>query len=124
MRVLIADDDCDIAASLAMLVRWWGYEPVIATTGSAAIQILGAADGPALAVLDYAMPGMTGLDVCLELRKDGTRPYTYCLLVTGRGGRQEMCESLEAGADDYLVKPVDPDELRARLRTGKRWLEL
>lgn len=70
------------------------------------------------------MPGVNGIDICAEVRKDTTRPYRYLILVTGRGSKEEMLDGLCEGADDYLVKPIDIKELRARLNTGKRILHL
>jgi two-component system cell cycle response regulator len=124
MRVLIADDDNDTTTTLAILARSWGYDPVTAGNGHAALDILNGPQPPHLAMLDWFMPGLNGIDICREIRKGAGRPYTYCVLVTGRGGKREMLGGLEAGADDYLIKPVDPSELCARLRTGQRIVEL
>src|SRR5947209_4154729 len=109
MHVLIADDNRDSASTLAALVRVWGFEPVTVHDGSAALAALQASDAPPLALLDWAMPGANGIDICRELRKSADRPYTYCILVTGRGDKQQMVEGLRVGADDYLLSPVDPD---------------
>jgi diguanylate cyclase (GGDEF)-like protein len=124
MRVLIADDDAGTTTTLAILARAWGYDPLIVHDGQAALVQLQGQDAPTLAVLDWFMPGMNGVDVCRQLRQDAARPYTYVILVTGRGGKDQMLDGLEAGADDFLVKPVDPNEMRARLIAGKRILEL
>jgi diguanylate cyclase (GGDEF)-like protein len=124
MRVLIADDHAEASNWLSVLVKCWGYEPVIAHDGLTALQVLRLPEAPTLAVLDWVMPGMNGVDVCREIRKDTNRPYIYLILVSGRGGREQMVPALEAGADDYLVKPVDPEELRARLNAGKRIVDL
>jgi two-component system, cell cycle response regulator len=124
MRVLIADDDPASTTTLAILARCWGYDPVTVHDGQAALASLNGPDAPTLAILDWFMPGMNGVDVCREIRKDSARPYTYFVLVTGRGGKDEMLDGLAAGADDFLVKPVDPSEMRARLSNGKRILEL
>src|SRR5882724_7739117 len=124
MRVLIADDDAAATHTLAILMRHWGFEPVTVNNGTAAMGLLRGPQPPTLAVLDWFMPGLNGLDVCREIRKATDRPYTYVVLVTGRGGREQLIDGLQAGADDYLMKPVDPNELRARLVTGKRILDL
>jgi two-component system cell cycle response regulator len=124
MRVLIADDNQDSAESLAILLRIWGLEPVIVHDGLAALDFLREAAIPALALLDWVMPGINGIDICREIRKETNRAYTYVILVTGRGGRNQMVDGLNSGADDYLIKPVDPDELHARSNTGRRILEL
>lgn len=124
MRVLIADDNKDLTASLALLLREWKFEPVEASDGTAALALLRAADAPALAVLDWIMPGVNGINICQALRQETEKPYTYIILMTGRGGKEQMLDGLKAGADDYLIKPVDPNELHARLTTGKRILDL
>jgi diguanylate cyclase (GGDEF)-like protein len=124
MRVLIADDSIDATESLAILLRHWGFEPLEVHDGLSALELLQGPDAPPLAVVDWLMPGLNGIELCGELRKDTSRPYTYTILVTGRGNKEEMLEGLRAGADDYLIKPVDPDELYARLSTGKRIVEL
>jgi two-component system cell cycle response regulator len=124
MRVLIADDNQDAAESLAVLFKLWSYEPIVVHDGRAALDVLYDPAGPTLAVLDWRMPGLNGNEVCSELRKDANRSYVYILMVTGIGGRQQMLNGLTEGADDYLVKPVDPFELRARLSTAHRILNL
>ena len=120
MRVLIADDERDTTTSLAMLVESWGFEPMPAHDGKSALQLLQGPDAPRLAILDCVMPGVNGFDICRQLRQPSSRPYTYCLLVTGRASKQDVLNGLEVGADDYLIKPVDPNELCARLRAGQR----
>jgi two-component system, cell cycle response regulator len=124
MRVLIADDHPDAVEMLAMLVRTWGYDPLTTEDGSTALNLLQAAEGPMLAVLDWLMPGVNGIDICRRLREEPGRPYSYVILMTGRAGKQQMLEGLEAGADDYLLKPVQPTELHARLSTGRRIIQL
>jgi two-component system cell cycle response regulator len=124
MRVLIADDNVDLTKSLAILLREWRFDAVQAYDGTAAMALLRDPEAPTLALLDWDMPGMNGMEICREIRKDVDRPYTYVILITGRGGRDEMLTGLTAGADDYLIKPVDPKELHARLTTGKRILDL
>jgi diguanylate cyclase (GGDEF)-like protein len=120
MRVLIADDNADSSDWLAVLLQCWGYDPVAVHDGPAALAVLQGPQAPALAVLDWIMPGINGIEICRAIRKDADRPYTYVVLVTGKGGKEQMLAGMEAGADDYLVKPVDPAELHARLSTGKR----
>jgi diguanylate cyclase (GGDEF)-like protein len=124
MRVLIADDDPATTATLAILAKSWGYKPITVHDGPAALTVLHGTDAPTLAVLDWFMPGMKGPDICREIRQEQGRPYTYVILVTGHGAKEDMLDGLEAGADDYLMKPVAPDELRARLTTAKRILDL
>jgi two-component system cell cycle response regulator len=124
MRVLIADDNRDAVATFAALLKSWGFEPCVAYDGRTALARLREPDPPQLAILDWVMPGLTGIEICREIRADRNRSYTYFILVTGRGNRTEMVAGLSAGADEFLFKPVDPDELHARLLTGKRVLDL
>jgi two-component system cell cycle response regulator len=123
MRVLVADDNWDAAQSLALVLQAWRFEPVVVHDGQTAMARLLAPSAPTLALLDWTMPGLSGIELCHRLRQEPDRPYTYVILVTGRG-RDGMIDGLHAGADDYLVKPVDPDELRARLNTARRILAL
>jgi diguanylate cyclase (GGDEF)-like protein len=88
------------------------------------LRALREADAPRLALLDWQMPGMDGIEVCRELRQEAHLPYTYLVLVTGRGGREQMLDGLQAGADDFLAKPVDASELQARLLAGRRIVAL
>jgi len=124
MKVLIADDNRDAVATFAALVRRWGFEPCIAYDGLTALAMLRAPQPPHLAMLDWVMPGISGIEICRAIRGEPNRPYTYFILVTGRDKRTEFLEGLSAGADEFLLKPVDPDELHARLLTGKRVLDL
>jgi diguanylate cyclase (GGDEF)-like protein len=124
MRVLIADDDHVSRRLLGSLLVKWGYEVVTAKDGAEAWQALQNEDAPRLAILDWVMPGMDGLEVCRKARKRPGQPYAYLILLTARGQMGDVLEGLEAGADDYLTKPFDPQELKARLRVGKRILDL
>jgi diguanylate cyclase (GGDEF)-like protein len=124
MQVLIADDNKDLTESLAYLAREWQFDAIAVHNGEAALAELRKTEGPILALLDWIMPVIDGIDICRELRKDTSRPYRYVILMSGRGGKERMLEGLNAGADDYLIKPVDPNELHARLCTGKRILLL
>jgi two-component system cell cycle response regulator len=119
MRILIADDESHSGNLLAALVQPWGYEPVVVHDGLAALEALNAPDAPPLALLDWKMPGLDGIEVCRAVRK-ADQPYGYLILVTGLGGRQQMLEGLEAGADEFLTKPVEPAELKAHMGAGRR----
>jgi two-component system cell cycle response regulator len=123
MRVLVADDDAVSRRLLQSILTRWGYEPELCEDGLEAWEILQSPNAPKLAILDWMMPGMMGVDICRRLRKVQSF-YVYVLLVTTRGERKDMVEALEAGADDYLTKPFDPAELRVRVRVGQRILEL
>jgi diguanylate cyclase (GGDEF)-like protein len=124
MRVLIADDDPITRRLLEAFLQKWGWEIDVASDGAEAWRALQKENGPRLALLDWTMPGMDGLDVCRELRRRERQPYVYTLLLTAKQEKQEIVAGLDAGADDYLTKPFDPDELHARLRAGKRIVEL
>ena len=77
-----------------------------------------------MAILDWMMPGMDGVEVCRKIRINDAGPYRYVLLVTAKGNKHDVIAGLDAGADDYLAKPFDVEELRARVRAGKRILKL
>jgi two-component system cell cycle response regulator len=124
MRALIADDDPVNRRLLQALLTKWDYEISVAADGATAWQMLQADGAPRLALLDWMMPGMDGVEVCRRIRSRQDGAYTYVLLLTARDGHRDVLEGLEAGADDYLTKPFDPEELRVRLRTGKRILDL
>jgi diguanylate cyclase (GGDEF)-like protein len=124
MKTLIAEDNLDHALSLRTLVSFWGYQPMVVHDGVAALNILRAPDGPGLVLLDWGLPGVDGLEVCKQVRNSITERYIYLLLVTGRDGLEDRVAGLEAGADEFLSKPVDATELRARLNAGKRILSL
>jgi two-component system cell cycle response regulator len=122
MRVLVADDEIVSRRLIETSVRRWGYDAIVAKDGLEASQILQRPDAPKLAVLDWMMPGLDGIELCRELRKKNTESYTYVLLLTSKHAQSDVVHGLEAGADDYIAKPFDPQELRVRLRTGKRIL--
>ncbi len=124
MKVLIADDSATSRAMLRTAVSSWGYEVVLAEHGGQAWDILAEPDPPPMAILDWVMPHMTGPEVCRKVREMRREPYTYILLLTSKNTKGETVEGLEAGADDYIVKPFDQHELQVRLRVGKRIVDL
>lgn len=124
MRVLIADDSATSRVMLRTALSNWGYEVVLAEHGAQAWDILAQPDAPAMAILDWVMPHMTGPEVCRKVRETRREPYTYILLLTSKNTKGETVEGLEAGADDYIVKPFDQHELQVRLRVGKRIVDL
>jgi two-component system cell cycle response regulator len=132
MRILIADDSIVSRHLLDATLRKWGYEVVVACDGTEAWNYLQAEDAPKLAILDWVMPGLTGPEVCRRVREkshDRERGqdkdvYTYILLLTSKGLREDLIEGMEAGADDYLTKPFDQHELKVRLRAGTRIIDL
>jgi diguanylate cyclase (GGDEF)-like protein len=123
-RVLIAEDDPVSRRLLELFLVRWGFEVTIVTTGTEALQMLERLDAPRLAILDWMMPGMEGVQVCQKLRESADRRYVYVLLLTARTQKEDLLQGLESGADDYLTKPFDSQELRARLHVGQRILDL
>src|ERR1700722_5701955 len=124
MKILIADDETVSRRMLQALLTMWGHEVVVVDNGNAALQQLKAHDAPRVGLLDWEMPGQNGVDVCMAMRRDRPEPYTYLLLLTAKDAKENVVEGLESGADDYLTKPWDPDELKERLRTAQRILQL
>jgi len=124
MRILIAEDERVSARQLEAVLTSWDYEVVVARDGLAAWKILQDANPPKLAILDWMMPGMSGVELCSAVRQWRREPYTYILLLTEKSGRHDVVEGMNAGADDYLSKPFDPKELEVRLRAGRRVLNL
>jgi len=123
-RILVAEDDPVSRRLLEVFLVKWGFEVVLATTGVEALQLLERMDAPRLALLDWMMPGMEGVQVCRKLREFKDRPYVYVMLLTARTQKEDLLQGLESGADDYLTKPFDSQELRARLHVGQRILDL
>lgn len=123
MKILIADDDAVSRRLLESTLQRLGHEVVAVSDGSAALAALLKPDGPQLAILDWMMPGADGLTVCRTVRQRPT-PYVYVIVLTGRHRRDDMVAALDAGVDDFLTKPFDSLELRARLRSGERVLDL
>lgn len=123
-RILIAEDDPVSRRMLEAFLQKWGYQVVAAADGLDALRILESEDAPELAVLDWMMPGLEGPEVCRRVRAHPDRPYVYILLLTARSQKDDLLRGLESGADDYLTKPFDAPELRARLHVGQRILNL
>lgn len=124
MKVLIAEDDPVSRRVAEAFFLKWGYEVTLAQDGDEAWKALEREDAPRLAVLDWMMPGLAGPDICKRVRACEGRPYVYILLLTAKAQKRDLLEGMEAGADDYLTKPFDANELRARLRVGQRIIEL
>jgi two-component system cell cycle response regulator len=123
-KILIAEDDPISRRLLEVFLTRWGYQVAVAAGGTEALELLDQAGAPRLAVLDWMMPGLEGIQVCRKIREHKDRPYTYILLLSARTQKQDLLLGLESGADDYLTKPFDAQELRARLRVGERILQL
>jgi len=127
MRILIADDSIVSRHMLDATLRKWGFEVVMACDGEEAWKVLGGENPPRIAILDWVMPGLTGPEVCKRVRehsRDSESAYTYLLLLSSKSQREDLIEGMESGADDYLTKPFDPHELRVRLRSGTRIIDL
>jgi len=124
MRVLIAEDDRITGEILARTLQRWSYETTVVSDGAQAWEHLRNASSPTLAILDWMMPEIDGPDVCRRVRAELPLANMYLLLVTAREGRGDVIAGLDAGAYDYVIKPFDPDELRARVAVGVRVLSL
>lgn len=124
MRVLIAEDDSVSRRLLQAALVKWGYEVVVTANGKEAWDALQAPDAPSLLVLDWLMPEMDGVEVCREARKMTALKSAYIILLTSRGSKEDIVQGLEAGADDYVTKPFDHGELRARVQVGSRVVQL
>ncbi|MGB0034036.1 MAG: diguanylate cyclase [Candidatus Acidiferrales bacterium] len=123
-KILIAEDDPVSRRVLEVFLVKWGYDVIVATSGTDALELLERHDAPRLAVLDWMMPGMEGTQVCQRVRGWTNRPYVYILLLTARSQHEDLLKGLQMGADDYLTKPFDAQELRARLLVGQRIVDL
>jgi len=124
MRILVAEDDALSRTLLERTLQRAGYSVVSVENGAQAIAELVKEDAPRLALLDWIMPEVDGVEVCRELRRRKEQAYTYLILLSSRESKEDIVAGLESGADDYLTKPFNVDELKARLRTGLRILEL
>jgi diguanylate cyclase (GGDEF)-like protein len=125
MQVLIVEDSPVYRKLISDHLRRWELSSTVAENGSQAWSLLQRADSPKLVLLDWVLPDMDGIELCRRIRQMGTsRPYVYVILLTGKDGQQNMLKAMQAGVDDYLNKPFDELELKARLLVGKRILDL
>ncbi|PIP41233.1 MAG: diguanylate cyclase response regulator [Desulfobacterales bacterium CG23_combo_of_CG06-09_8_20_14_all_51_8] len=124
MRILIAEDDCTTRATLTGMLKKNGHEVVEAVNGVEAWQSLRQTDAPALAIIDWIMPEMDGLEVLRRVRGIQTDRPTYIIMLTIKGEKADIITGLDAGADDYLPKPFDHGELSARVEVGRRLIEM
>lgn len=122
MKILLADDDRVTRRLIQSQLQRWGYEVELAEDGERAWEILASPEGPRLAVLDWMMPILDGVQVCSRLRGMNREGYTYVVLLTSKSRPEDLAAGLDAGADDFIVKPFDATELRARLKVGERVL--
>jgi DNA-binding response OmpR family regulator len=124
IKVLVADDGEIDRTVVTAVLRQWGHEPFVAEDGDTAWRVLESIAGPWLAVLDWEMPGNEGLELCRRVRALPSSQLVYVVLLTGRARKEDVVRGLHAGADDYVTKPFDRDELGARLQVGLRVLAL
>jgi phosphoserine phosphatase RsbU/P len=124
VRVLIAEDDAVSRRLLEATLAKWGYEVVVTTDGLQALDVLSQPEAPSLAILDWMMPGLDGAQVCLKARALAGERLLYMILLTAKGRKEDVVEGLTAGADDYVIKPFDRAELKARINAGERILRL
>ena len=124
MNVLVAEDNPVFQAMLRRLLGRWDYEVTAVRDGNEAWDLLRGDDPPRLAILDWMMPGIDGVEICRRVRSADRDVYTYIILLTARTEAEDLVEGMDAGADDYLTKPFNAHELRVRLRAGRRILDL
>lgn len=124
MRILIAEDDPISRRVLESTLARWGYESLVACDGNEAWQALQSDDAPGLAILDWMMPKLDGVQVCELARSTARTRSVYIILLTAKGAKTDIVTGLDSGADDYVVKPFDREELHARLKVGLRIIEL
>jgi two-component system cell cycle response regulator len=124
MKILLVEDSYLERHRVGGYLADWGLEYLAVGSGTEAVKLLEGPDPPSMALLDWMLPGLDGIDVCRRIRKGASTPYIYTVMLTAKNRKQDLLLAMEAGADDYLAKPVDPSELRARIMAGKRILEL
>ncbi len=124
MRALVADDDRTTTTMLAGMLAQWQLDVTVAGDGQQAWDLLSSGSGLSLAVIDWEMPGIDGRELCRRIRHEESLAHTYVILLTGRSRTADIVAGLEAGADDYLVKPFNREELHARINVGMRVVSL
>ena len=124
MKILLVEDSYIDRHKVGGYLTDWGLDHVAVGSGTEAAKLLESPDPPTMALLDWVLPGLDGIDLCRRIRKLGNGSYIYTVMLTSKKRKQDLLMAMEAGADDYLSKPVDPSELRARIMAGKRILEL
>ncbi len=124
MKVLIAEDEAISRKVLETMLKDYGYEVVVTCNGKEAWEALQSPDAPKIAVIDWMMPEMDGTEVCQSVRQRGSEPYVYIILLTAKNHQGDIVRGLESGADDYVSKPFNAEELFVRLRVGQRIIKL
>ncbi len=123
MNILITEDDFAIQILMRKQVERWGYTPTIASNGQEALNIVYSENPPDIILMDWVMPELTGIEACRRIKEDSSLPMIYIIMLTSKTGHQNIVEGLNSGADDYISKPVDSEELRSRLRVAKRTIK-
>jgi len=124
MKILVAEDDLTSQTIIKAIVAKAGYEPILTGDGLSAYEILSQPGAPKIAILDWMMPGMDGVEICRKVRELKSDDPAYLILLTGRDSRKDIINGLRSGANDYIVKPYDPEELQARIGVGRKVVEL
>src|SRR6202162_2093346 len=125
MKILLVEDSSIERHTIGGHLTEWGLDFVAVESGTEAVTLLERPEPPNMVLLDWMLPGLDGIEVCRHIRANGAREtYVYTVMLTAKNRKQDLLLAMEAGADDYLAKPVDPSELRARIMAGKRILEL
>jgi len=123
MNVLVAEDENFSRTILTSIIERWGYTPVVAENGQQAWDIMQKEDAPDLVLLDWYMPEMNGLEVLQNVRKQYTSKLPYIILLTANADKKDVVQGITAGANDYILKPYDRDELKERLERGRLIVE-
>ncbi len=124
LKILIAEDEPISNLWLKTLLNKWGYEVISTRNGGEAWEVLSSDDPPEIAILDWEMPEMKGIEVCKKVRRELEDAKTYMIMLTGRDLDEDVAKGLEAGADDFIKKPFTNEELREKLNSGKKKLNL
>ena len=124
MKLLVADDELSTRIFLKRSAGKWGYEVIEATNGDEAMDILRSDDPPRIAVLDWMMPGLDGVEICARLQEEPNEQMTYTILLTSKTDKEDVMHALDQGAHDFLSKPVHVGELRSRIAVGRRLVEV
>lgn len=123
MKLLVADDDSATRVGMVRMIEKWGYRVEEAADGKQAWRLLTGGDPPRIALLDWIMPELDGLDICGRLAARTNAPLIYVILVTSKTGKEDVVKGLDSGAHDFLTKPVDASELKSRIAVGKRLIQ-
>lgn len=124
MKVLVAEDENFSRTILTSMIERWGYEPIVVENGEQALEVLQQEDAPNLILLDWYMPGMSGLEVLQKVRNPKNLKLPYIILLTANAEKEDVLQGINAGANDYVLKPYDRDDLKTRIDRGKHIVEL